>query len=108
MLIVFTVLIYAYVMFSSGRPQIFTVYSNSDQAFAKPNCTEGSEQLGQRIWGILQKKIFKEKKLPSVEPMQLSTLESLLEKNLKLASKPFKRKKSTSTLSKKKLAALLN
>ncbi|GLT70330.1 hypothetical protein SLA2020_424240 [Shorea laevis] len=91
-----------------GKSQVLTVYSNLAQAFVNPNSTEGSEQLGQRIWGILQKKIFKEKKLLSVEAEQLSTLETLLEKNLKLASKPFKRKKSASTLSKKKLAAFLN
>ncbi|XVE93570.1 hypothetical protein REPUB_Repub01dG0206200 [Reevesia pubescens] len=91
-----------------GKPQVLTVYSNLAQAFVKPHTTEGTEQLEQRIWGILQKKVFKEKKLPKDESMQLSTLESLLEKNLKLASKPFKRKKSASILSKKKLSASLN
>lgn len=91
-----------------GKPQVLTVFSNLAQAFVNPNSTEGSEQLGQRLWGILQKKIFKEKKLPSVDAAQLPTLESLLEKYLKLASKPFKRKKSAGTLSKQKLAAFLN
>ncbi|KAE8687709.1 transcription factor GTE7-like [Hibiscus syriacus] len=89
------------------KPQVLTVYSHLAQAFVNPH-TEGSEQLGQRIWGIIQRKVFKEKKLPKDESMLLSTLESLLEKNLKLASKPFKRKKSASTLSKKKLTASLN
>lgn len=84
------------------------MYSNLAQAVVNPHTTEGSEQLGQRIWGIIQRKVFKEKKLPKDESVQLSTLESLLEKNLKLASKPFKRKKSASTLSKKKLMASLN
>ncbi|XP_039040582.1 myb-binding protein 1A-like protein [Hibiscus syriacus] len=91
-----------------GKPQVLTVYSHLAQAFVNPHTTEGSEQLGQRIWGIIQRKVFKEKKLPKDESMLLSTLESLLEKNLKLASKPFKRKKSASTLSKKKLTASLN
>lgn len=91
-----------------GKPQVLTVYSNLAQAVVNPHTTEGSEQLGQRIWGIIQRKVFKEKKLPKDESVQLSTLESLLEKNLKLASKPFKRKKSASTLSKKKLMASLN
>ncbi|KAK6253357.1 hypothetical protein QUC31_015077 [Theobroma cacao] len=90
------------------KPQVLTVYSKLAQAFVNPHTMDGSEQLGQRIWSILQKKVFKEKKLPKDESMQLSTLESLLEKNLKLASKPFKRKKSASTLSKKKLSGSLN
>ncbi|GMI88325.1 hypothetical protein like AT5G64420 [Hibiscus trionum] len=91
-----------------GKPQVLTVYSNLAQAFVNPHTTEGSEQLGQRVWGIIQRKVFKEKKLPKDESVPLSTLESLLEKNLKLASKAFKRKKSASTLSKKKLTASLN
>ncbi|KAG8473504.1 hypothetical protein CXB51_035638 [Gossypium anomalum] len=90
-----------------SKPQVLTVFSNLAQAFVNPHTTEGSEQLGQRIWGILQRKVFKEKKLPKDESIPLSTLESLLEKNLKLASKPFKRKKSASSLSKKKLTASL-
>ncbi|GMI83744.1 hypothetical protein like AT5G64420 [Hibiscus trionum] len=91
-----------------GKPQVLTVYSHLAQAFVNPHTTEGSEQLEQRIWGIIQRKVFKEKKLPKDESVPLSTLESLLEKNLKLASKPFKRKKSASSLSKKKLTASLN
>lgn len=91
-----------------GKPQVLMVYSNLAQAFFNPHTTEGSEQLGQRIWGILQKKIFKAKDFPKSDSVQLSTLESLLEKNLKLASKPFKRKKSAASLSKKKQSASLN
>ncbi|KAL4320292.1 hypothetical protein GQ457_18G015480 [Hibiscus cannabinus] len=91
-----------------GKPEVLMVYSHLAQAFVNPHTTEGSEQLEQRIWGIIQRKVFKEKKLPKDDSMPLSTLESLLEKNLKLASKPFKRKKSASTLSKKKLTASLN
>ncbi|KAJ8764735.1 hypothetical protein K2173_009123 [Erythroxylum novogranatense] len=92
---------------SSGDPQVLTVYSNLTQAFLNPHTTDVSEQLGQRIWGILQKKIFKAKDFPSDESVQLSTLESLLEKSMKLASKPFRRKKSAHTPSMKKQSASL-
>ncbi|EEF44083.1 DNA binding protein, putative [Ricinus communis] len=77
-----------------GKPEVLTVYTNLARALVNPHTVEISEQLGQRIWGILQKKIFKAKDFPKDETMQLPALESLLEKNLKLASKPFKRKKS--------------
>lgn len=76
----------------AGKPQVLLVYSNLAQAFVNLHNVEGSDQLGQRIWGILQKKIFKAKDHPKGEAIQLSSLESLLERNLKLASKPFKRK----------------
>ena len=33
---------------------VLKVYSNLAQAFVNPHTSEGSEQLGQRIWGILQ------------------------------------------------------
>ncbi|KAG7976526.1 hypothetical protein I3843_06G153400 [Carya illinoinensis] len=97
-----------YVHENPGKPQVLTVYSNLAQAFVNPQIAEGSEQLGQRIWGILQKKILKAKDYPKGEALQLSTLESLLEKNLKLASKPFKRKKSAANPSKKKQSASWN
>lgn len=77
---------------NAGKPQVLMVYSNLAQAFVNLHNVEGSDQLGQRIWGILQKKIFKAKDHPKGEAIQLSSLESLLERNLKLASKPFKRK----------------
>ncbi|XP_030459153.2 uncharacterized protein LOC115679650 [Syzygium oleosum] len=77
---------------NAGKPQVLLVYSNLAQAFVNLHNVEGSDQLGQRIWGILQKKIFKAKDHPKGEAIQLSSLESLLERNLKLASKPFKRK----------------
>ena len=84
------------------------MYSNLAQAFVNPHTGEGSEQLGQRIWGILQKKIFKAKEYPKGEALQLSTLESLLEKNLKWASKPFKKNRSSENPSKKKQSASRN
>lgn len=91
-----------------GKPQVLTVYSNLAQAFVNSHIAEGSEQLGQRIWGILQKKVLKAKEYPKGEGVQLTTLESLLEKNLKLASKPFKRKKSAVNPSKKKQSVSWN
>ncbi|KAG9130592.1 hypothetical protein Leryth_011848 [Lithospermum erythrorhizon] len=91
-----------------GKAQALKVFSNLVQAFVNPHTTEGSEQLAQRIWGILQKKVLKAKEFPKYNDVELSTLESLLEKNLKLAAKPFKRKKSSSTPSKRKLSISLN
>ncbi|KAL6515374.1 hypothetical protein OROHE_019006 [Orobanche hederae] len=91
-----------------GKPQVVTVFSNLAQAFANPQTTEGSEQLGQRIWGILQKKIFKAKDYPRGDSVKLSVLEPLLEKHLKLAARPYKRKKSAANLSKKKQLASWN
>ncbi|KAK7302610.1 hypothetical protein RJT34_13502 [Clitoria ternatea] len=87
-----------------GKPQVLMVYSNLAQAFVNPHTTEVSEQLGQRIWGILQKQIFKAKDYPKGDGVQLSTLESMLERSLKLASKPFKRQKSASNPSKQSAA----
>ncbi|GMP38779.1 hypothetical protein CsSME_00009909 [Camellia sinensis var. sinensis] len=97
-----------YLQENQGKPQVLKVYSNLAQAFVNPHTAEGSEQFGQRIWGILQKKIFKAKDYPRGESVQLSMLEPLLEKNLKLASKPFKKKKSVANPSKKKQSASWN
>ncbi|PIN03112.1 putative MYB-binding protein [Handroanthus impetiginosus] len=91
-----------------GKPEVLKVFSNLAHAFANPQTSEGSEQLGQRIWGIIQKKIFKAKDYPRGESVQLAVLEPLLEKYLKLAAKPFKRKKSASNPSKKKQSASWN
>ncbi|PIA51903.1 hypothetical protein AQUCO_01000044v1 [Aquilegia coerulea] len=90
-----------------GKPQVLTVYSYLAKAFVNPQTAESSEQLAQRIWGILQKKIFKAKEYPKGGDIQLPTLESLLEKNLNLASKPFsKRKSAANPLNKKQSASL--
>ncbi|KAL8060842.1 hypothetical protein ABFX02_02G051300 [Erythranthe guttata] len=91
-----------------GKPQVLKVFSNLAQTFANPQTTEGSEQLSQRIWGIIQKKIFKAKEHPRDESVELPILEPLLEKFLKLAAKPFKRKKSAANPSKKKQSASWN
>ncbi|KAI3755493.1 hypothetical protein L1987_55294 [Smallanthus sonchifolius] len=88
-----------------GKPQVLKVFSNLAQAFVNPHTTEGSKQLGDRICKIMEHEIFKAKHYPKGESVQLSVLEPLLEKNLKLAAKPFKKKKSTITPSKKKQSA---
>ncbi|XP_021717215.1 myb-binding protein 1A-like protein [Chenopodium quinoa] len=85
-----------------GSSRVLTVYSNLVQAFVNPSTTEGSEQLAQRIWGIVQKKIFKAKDYPKSEDVQLTTLEGLLEKSLRLASRPFRKKKTAGNVPQKK------
>ncbi|CAI0539578.1 unnamed protein product [Linum tenue] len=76
------------------------------QAFVNPQTTEISEQLGQRIWGILNKKIVKSKEYPKGADVDNVLLVTLLERNLKLASRPFKKKKSSAAdQSKKKQSA---
>lgn len=80
------------------------MFSHLARAFVNPHTAEVSEQLSQRIWGILQKQIFKAKDYPKGDGVQLSTLESLLERNLKLASKPFRKQKSASNPSKQSAA----
>lgn len=92
----------------AGEPQVIKIFSSLAQAFTNPQTSEGSEQLGQRIWGIIQKKIFKAKEHPKGETVSIAVLEPLLEKYLKLAAKPFKRKKSASNPSKKKQSASWN
>ncbi|XP_010461774.1 PREDICTED: myb-binding protein 1A-like isoform X2 [Camelina sativa] len=89
------------------NPQVMTVYLNLAQALVNPSTAESSLQLLQRIWGIIQKKIFKAKEYPKDESMEFSALASLLEKNLKLAVKPFK-SKSVADPSKKKQSAAWN
>ena len=97
------------VIVDAGKPQVIKIFSNLAQAFTNPHTTEGSEQLGQRIWGIIQKKIFKAKEeYPKGETVSVAVLEPLLEKYLKLAAKAIKRKKSASNPSKKKQSASLS
>ncbi|KAG6761233.1 hypothetical protein POTOM_034440 [Populus tomentosa] len=99
-------LLEVYLHENPAEPEVLMVYLNLARAFVNPQTAEISEQLGQRIWGILQKKILKAKDFPRGDAVQLPTLESLLEKNLKLASKPLKKKKSAGNLSKKKQLAM--
>ncbi|GMG98666.1 hypothetical protein Nepgr_000506 [Nepenthes gracilis] len=84
-----------------GKPQVLMIYSNLVKAFANPHTTEVNEQLVQRIWGVLQKKIFKMKDYPKGEVVQLSTLKPLLENNLRLALRPSKKKIIPANLPKK-------
>uniref|UniRef100_A0A6M2F4L6 DNA polymerase V n=1 Tax=Populus davidiana TaxID=266767 RepID=A0A6M2F4L6_9ROSI len=99
-------LLEVYLHENPAEPEVLMVYLNLARAFVNPQTAEISEQLGQRIWGILQKKILKAKDFPRGDAVQLPTLISLLEKNLKLASKPLKKKKSAGNLSKKKQLAM--
>lgn len=96
----------------TDKPQVMTVYLNLAQAILNPSTAESSLPLLQRMWGIIQKKIFKAKEYPKDESMEFSALASLLEKNLKLAAKPFKSKmsknKSGVDPSKKKQSAAWN
>lgn len=105
----FVILVYL-----TDKPQVLVVYSNLLWALTNPQASESSEQLGQRLWGILRKIIFNKKDHPKGEGVQLSTLESLLQKNLKLASKPNKRnipanlsKKQSTSWNKQKMIASL-
>ena len=50
-----------------GKPQVLSVYSNLVKAFVNAHTAKGNKQLGQRIWGILHKKIFKAKEYPKGE-----------------------------------------
>lgn len=76
-------------------PQVMTVYLNLAQAPVNPSTAESSQQLLNRICGIIYKKIFKSRELFKDGSLELSALASLLEKNLKLAAKPFKSKKKS-------------
>ncbi|CAN1286885.1 Myb-binding protein 1A, partial [Linum perenne] len=94
-----------YLHTNPGSSHVVTIYSYLAKAFVNPQTTEVSEQLGQRIWGILNKKILKAKDFPKGADVNHSMLVSLLERNLKLASRPFKKKKSAADQSKKKQAS---
>ncbi|KAI3889727.1 hypothetical protein MKX03_007749 [Papaver bracteatum] len=90
-----------------GNPQVVTVYSYLARAFVSPHSSHGNDQLDQRIWGILQKKILKSKEYPKGEHIQFSILESLLSGSLRLAAKLFKKKNSSVDASTKKQEASL-
>ncbi|CAI0425340.1 unnamed protein product [Linum tenue] len=96
-----------YLQTNPDKPHVLTIYSYLARAFVNPQTTEVSEQLGQRIWGILNKKILKAKEYPKGDDVDNELLATLLERNLKLASRPFKKKKSTAAAdqSKKKESA---
>jgi DNA polymerase phi len=71
----------------TGKNLVLEVYAFLMQAFVKSHSADGSEQFRQRIGGILQKRIFKAKDCPKGNDVELSRLESLLQKALHLASR---------------------
>ncbi|XP_068640137.1 rDNA transcriptional regulator pol5 [Aristolochia californica] len=76
-----------YLQKNSGKPQVMTIFSYLVQAFINSHSGESTDQLGQRIGGILQRKLFKAKEYPKGDQIQMSTLETLLEKSLNIASR---------------------
>ncbi|XP_074286005.1 uncharacterized protein LOC141611379 [Silene latifolia] len=87
-------LVEIYLHENPGSTRVLTVYAKLVQAFVRPSATEGSEQLAQRILGVLQKKVFKAKDYPKGDDVQLSTLETLLGKSLRLVARRFYKKKA--------------
>uniref|UniRef100_A0A453N7R6 Uncharacterized protein n=1 Tax=Aegilops tauschii subsp. strangulata TaxID=200361 RepID=A0A453N7R6_AEGTS len=71
----------------AGKKLVLDVYAFLMQAFVKSHSADGNEQFRQRIGGILQKRIFKAKECPKGFDVELSRLESLLQKALHLASR---------------------
>lgn len=61
------------------------MYSYLIQAFVNSHSSDGRKQLGERIRGIMQKKIFRGKECPRGSEVEISTLENLLAKSLRLA-----------------------
>ncbi|CAN6455380.1 unnamed protein product [Victoria cruziana] len=72
---------------NTGKPLVLVAYPYLVKAFINACATEGSEQLGQRIAGILQKKLFKSKDYPKGDDVQSAFLETQLEKSLRLSSR---------------------
>ncbi|RVW63927.1 Protein kinesin light chain-related 1 [Vitis vinifera] len=52
---------------AGGKPQVLSVYSNLVKAFVNAHTAKGNKQVGQCIWGVLHKKIFKAKEYPKDE-----------------------------------------
>lgn len=76
-----------YLQRNPGKNLVLEVYTFLMQAFVNSHSVDGSEQFKQRIGGILQKRIFKAKECPKGSDLELVSLERLLEKALKLASR---------------------
>lgn len=72
---------------NSSKPLVLTVYSYLLQAFVNSSLIEGNEQFADRISVIIQRKICKAKEYPKGPEVDLSLLQGLLEKVLKLASR---------------------
>uniref|UniRef100_A0ACD5TCC4 Uncharacterized protein n=2 Tax=Avena sativa TaxID=4498 RepID=A0ACD5TCC4_AVESA len=76
-----------YLQRNPGKDLVLEVYAFLMQAFVKSHSADGNEQFRQRIGNILQKRIFKAKECPKGNDVELSRLESLLQKALHLASR---------------------
>lgn len=78
-----------------GKSQVLMIYSYLVRAFVKYTSAQKSQasqknqlmQLGLRIKGILQKKILKAKDYPKGDDIPLTSLEPLLERSLRSASR---------------------
>ncbi|XP_059063372.1 uncharacterized protein LOC131044158 isoform X2 [Cryptomeria japonica] len=78
-----------YLQRNSNKPIVLTIFSCLLQAFEKNSSpTEGNEQLANRIGVILERKICKAKEYPKGLEVNFSLLEGLLDKVLKLVSRP--------------------
>ncbi|KAJ6819866.1 DNA polymerase V-like isoform X1 [Iris pallida] len=77
-----------YLQKNPGKSQVLLIYSYLVRAFVKYHNAKESQirQLGMRIRGILQK-VFKAKDFPKGDDIQLASLEPLLEKSLRSASR---------------------
>ncbi|TVU33504.1 hypothetical protein EJB05_25327 [Eragrostis curvula] len=76
-----------YLQRNPGNIQVLEVYSNLMRAFVKSHGADGSKQFKERIGGILQKRIFKERDYPRGNDIEFGKLESLLAKSLRLVSR---------------------
>jgi DNA polymerase phi len=66
---------------------VLEVYSNMMRAFVKSHGAGGNKQFKERIAGLLQKKIFKEREYLGGNDIEFSKLENLVAKALRLASR---------------------
>jgi DNA polymerase phi len=66
---------------------VLEVYSNLMRAFVKSHGADGNKQFKERIAGILEKRIFKEREYPGGNAIEFSKLENLVAKALRLASR---------------------
>ncbi|CAA6658932.1 unnamed protein product [Spirodela intermedia] len=80
-----TTLLFLQICIEPSNPRVVMVYSYLIQAFVNSHSSDGRKQLGERIRGIMQKKIFRGKECPKGSEVEISTLEALLGKSLRLA-----------------------
>uniref|UniRef100_A0A0D6QZH6 DNA polymerase V n=1 Tax=Araucaria cunninghamii TaxID=56994 RepID=A0A0D6QZH6_ARACU len=77
-----------YLQRNLNKPVVLTAFSYLLQAFLNASLAEGNEQLADRIGVILQQRIFKAKDYPKGPGVDFSVLAGLLDKVLKLVSRP--------------------